>query len=274
MQQKIVSREYKVVLKKELFTGLQTDLLERAGEFWKAFKSSVQDIVSDTNSNFNEIEKRRCIRFYDSKKQHFQKSSYVFRERVNLETGKRKATLKFRHPDRYVSQDRDMAAANVKNGKTKFEEDIKLPFTKLYSFSTKQPIADSTSLNKLKDLGRLFPGLKKRLKSYQKNKSIEIVGDFTAIEFVILGPSFQISMNPRVKVQCALVVWYDQACGVEQPVVVEFSFKYENEDEKYDGEAALKAYDVLSRFNGLLAEWVDFDGPTKTAYVYSKARLK
>lgn len=45
-----------------------------------------------------------------------------------------------------------MAAADVENSKTKFEEDIKLPFIKLYSFSTKQPIADGKSLSELKDV--------------------------------------------------------------------------------------------------------------------------
>ena len=271
MKQNVVSREYKVMLKKERFVGLQIDLLERAIDFWDVFKNSIQDIVFDTDGSLNKIEKQRAIRFYDSADRFLRENNYVFRERVDLSTRKREVTLKFRHPDRYISQDRDMAAADVENGKTKFEEDIKLPFIKLYSFSTKQPISDGNSLNKLNDPGELYPDLKKQLKSYRDNELIDIVGDFTAREVVITGADFQIRKSPKVEAECALIAWYDEAGEEDRPVVVEFSFKYENEREEFDGEAAQRAYDVFGRLKDMLAEWVNSEGPTKTAYVYSRS---
>ena len=164
-----------------------------------------------------------------------------------------------------------MAAADVENGKTKFEEDIKLPFIKLYSFSTKQPISDGNSLNKLNDPGELYPDLKKQLKSYRDNELIDIVGDFTAREVVITGADFQIRKSPKVEAECALIAWYDEAGEEDRPVVVEFSFKYKNEREEFDGEAAQRAYDVFGRLKDMLAEWVNSEGPTKTAYVYSRS---
>jgi hypothetical protein len=163
-----------------------------------------------------------------------------------------------------------MAAADVEKGKPKFEEDIKLPFIKLYSFSTKQPISDDKSLNKLNDPGELYPELKKRLKSYQENESIDIVGCFTAKEVVITGADFEIRRSPKVEAECALIAWYDEACEKGRPVVVEFSFRYKNEQEEYDGEAAQRAYDVFTRIKDMLADWVDAKGLTKTAYVYSR----
>jgi len=44
--QNVVSREYKVMLKKERFVGSQNDLLERAKGFWRVFEDAIQDIVS------------------------------------------------------------------------------------------------------------------------------------------------------------------------------------------------------------------------------------
>ena len=269
MKQNVVSREYKVMLKKERFVGSQVDLLERAGDFWNAFKGSIQDIVFDTDGSLNKVENQRTIRFYDSADRRLRENTYVFRERVDLGTGKREVTLKFRHPDRYISQDRNMAAADVENGDTKFEEDIKLPFIKLYSFSTKQPISADKSLNKLDDPGELYPDLKKRLKSYQPDEPIEIVGKLTAKEVVIVGADFQIRKSPKVEAECALIVWYDEAGEEDRPVVVEFSFRYKNELEEYDGEAAQSAYNVFGSLKDM--EWVDPEGPTKTAYVYSSA---
>jgi hypothetical protein len=271
MKQDAESREYKVMLKSERFTGLEAGLLEQANDFWNAFKESIRDIVLDTDGNLNKIEKQRLVRFYDSASHSLQKNDYVFRERIDLNSYKREVTLKFRHPDRYISQDRDMAAANVENGKTKFEEDIKLPFVTLYSFSTKQPISDSKLLNKMNDPGELYPDLKKRLKSYQGDELINIVRKFTAKELVIAGADLKIGKNPKVEAECALIVWYKESGEQDRPVVVEFSFKYESKGEKFDGETAQRAYDVFGRLKDKLTGWVDSGGPTKTAYVYTKA---
>ncbi len=41
MKQHVESREYKVMLKKERFAGLEADLLERANDFWYAFKELI-----------------------------------------------------------------------------------------------------------------------------------------------------------------------------------------------------------------------------------------
>jgi hypothetical protein len=192
MQQDVTSREYKVMLRGQRFVGSQVELLERAGDFWGAFKHSIRDVAFDTSGDLRKVEDQRTIRFYDSSDCRLRESSYVFRERVDSRTRKREVTLKYRHPDRYIAQDRHMTAADAKSGKTKFEEDIKLPFTTLYSFSTTQSISDEKSLNSLNDPGRLYPDLKKRLKSYQAHESINLVGNFTARELVITGADFQI----------------------------------------------------------------------------------
>ncbi|NEZ54982.1 hypothetical protein [Adonisia turfae] len=280
MKQNVTSREYKIMLQKDRFKdcliGSQDNLLEKAREFWEDFKKIIQDIVIDTDGSLNKVKKEREIKFYDTADHDIRESNYVFRERVDLNTGKREVVLKYRHPDRYVSQDRDMTAADIDDGETKFEEDIKPPFLRLYSFSTKQPISKSKDLNKLNDLGKLYPDLKKQLKPYQKNEPIEVVGNFTAREIVITGADFQIRDNPKVEAKCALIAWYEvqgeEDKPVEdKPVIVEFSFRYKNEQEKYSGEASEKVYDVFDKLQKELTEWVDLKGSTKTAYVYSRA---
>ncbi len=272
MKQNVTSREYKIMLKQEQFIGSQDNLLEIAGNFWNAFKDAIQDIVIDTDGSLNKIKKQRKIQFYDSADNCLRENSYVFRERIDLNTDEREVTLKYRHPDRYISQDRDMAAAVEKNGETKFEEDIKPEFIKLYSFSTKQPISDDKNINKLKDIRELYPDLKKQLKFYQKDVPINLVGDFTARELVIAGADFQIKKSPKVEAECALIVWYDDSSGEDIPVVAEFSFKYENKREEYDGKAAQRAYDVFYKLQGL-GQWVNPEGQTKTSYVYSRAEI-
>jgi hypothetical protein len=66
-------------------------------------------------------------------------------------------------------------------------------------------------------------------------------------------------------------VWYDTQDDAQTPKVVEFSFRYSHNDEKYPGAVAKCAYDVFQMLQGeALAGWVDHASRTKTAYVYSR----
>jgi hypothetical protein len=163
-----------------------------------------------------------------------------------------------------------MAAARPEKGVTKFEEDIKLPFSTFYSFSTAQPISRGKSLDRLHDVVSLYPGMKKQLGSVSKNEPIEIVGSFVAREIVIAGASFRLQRKPKREAECALIVWYGDTNQEDKPVVVEFSFRYGNKHEEYERDAALRAYDAFGSIQKSLAEWIDPDGATKTAFVYEQ----
>jgi hypothetical protein len=276
MAKKIIgSREYKIMLKAEKFNGNEPTLLEAAHNFWNGFQQAIHELVIDTDGNLDKITKRRTIRFYDTDACRLRNNAYVFRERVDIENGMREVTLKFRHPDRYIAQDRDMDARDVKEGKTKFEEDIKPtlehkpPFLTLYSFSTKQKISASKKLNKMKDPVKLFPGLQNKLDNYDEDEAIKIVGPFTARELVITGADFQISDAPRLEAECALVVWYNNEGDHTQPKLVEFSYKYEDKDENYTGEMAQRALAVFKKLQRL--ELASPNSITKTACVYNLA---
>ncbi|ELS04685.1 hypothetical protein Xen7305DRAFT_00044210 [Xenococcus sp. PCC 7305] len=274
--QKVTSREYKLMLKAKKFQGDEKELLQQVQKYWRIFSEAIAGIVTITNDEFAEPEVR-LVRFYDTKDQLLNSNSYVFRERSDANGKKREVTLKFRHRDRYVSQAREMKDQDGKTNKQKFEEDIKPPvFVSLYSFSNKLRIKGDKKLNKLNDPGRLFPDLPLRLgDAYDGDQKIAVVNGFTAYQIVLEGPSFQIDNETKLQCECALIVWYDGKPN-KKPVVAEFSFKYKDESktEKFSSVAALKAFEVFQLLQQApkLKKWFDPKGPTKTrfAYGYSK----
>ena len=231
-KQRVKSREYKVMLSPMRFTGDEDQIITKAGKFWSAVKQTIQPFVKDIIGELDNVVHRRTIRFYDTRDFQLRSNDYVFRERRDLRTDEKEVTLKFRHPDRYISQGRNMDARKIKRGKTKFEEDIKPPFLKLYSFSTKQKLKDDTELKKLSDLVTLFPDFRNKLDDYHKDEGIKVVSNFTAHEIVISGAKFKIRNNPKLYSECALIVWYNNESTKTSPEVVEFSFNYQNEKEK------------------------------------------
>lgn len=268
----VMSREYKIMLRAGLFAGDTDTLVHQAGEFWQDFAQAINPHVFDTDGSLNAITKQRYIRFYDTKDQHLYNNHYIFRERIDTVSGDREVTLKFRLADRYVAQDRCMDAAKPERGKSKFEEDIKLPFQSLYSFSTTQKISSGKRLNLMDDPGRLYPHLPEQLDTYRDTEPLLVVGNFTAQEFVLTGADFQIGKDPKVEATCALVVWYDVEGAAQKPNVVEFSFKYGDKDETYPREVAQRAYQVFQVLQDKpLAGWVDLDSQTKTGFIYDMA---
>ena len=271
----VTSREYKVMLRENRFTGDEAQLLKAAGEFRRDLKKAVKAIVIEVDGDLARIKTRRLIRFYDTAGHHLIEGQYIFRERHEPITDEREVTLKFRHPDRYLAEDRDMDAApgagdgDGNTARTKFEEDIKAPFASLYSFSTTLHIPRNKELNKLKDVARMFPGIVNRLNGFPDGKALVVVDGFTARELVIVGASLQLAKTPNVAAECGLIVWYDHARSDKKPVVVEFSFRYGDKNENYSGGVVRRAFEAFRTLQAKLDKWVDPKKGTKTAYVYS-----
>jgi hypothetical protein len=166
-RQRVVSREYKVMLNAGKFAGDHEEFQAAAVRFWRELKDALGAFVVDARGKFDKVKSRRLIRFYDTNERHLINGDYIFRERRDLDSNEREATLKFRHADRYVAQCRDMQARHRDRGRTKFEEDIKVPFVTLYSYSTTQPIDDEDELQCLNDIARLFPDIADRLEDFR-----------------------------------------------------------------------------------------------------------
>jgi hypothetical protein len=268
-RRRIVSREYKVMLRPARFRGDERRLLTAAAALWRDLARSAADTVLDTDGRLDRVHARRLIRFHDTRRHHLNRAGYVYRERRDQVTGACEATLKFRHPDRYVAEHRDMAATGAKSGRTKFEEDVKVPFVSLYSFSTTLPVDPATKFRTLGDAARLFPDLRKRLEGFGGGRRLAVVKGFTADERVIVGARLQIGKSPPVWAECALIVWHDHARPTATPVAVELSYRYGDKKERYGGMTARRAFDVFRTIQTRLCWWVDPRPVTKTAFVYA-----
>jgi hypothetical protein len=267
-KERVISREYKVMLRAPRFAGDEAALLRCAGEFWRDFEQAIGSVALDTDGDLDTVTDRRTIRFYDTADRRLNRQSYIFRERVSLETGDREATLKFRHVDRYVAQDRRMEARQADAGRAKFEEDIKPPFVTLYSFSTTQPISGDRNLNKLEDVAQLFADVADSLDEFDEDAELQVVNGFTARELVVKGGRFRLDARPERDAECALIIWYDHDGDARAPVVAEYSFKYGDDEEEYTRKMAQRAHAVFDALQERLAAWLDPESMTKTAYVY------
>jgi hypothetical protein len=263
-----VSREYEVMLRAGRFSGDEKKLLESANALWREFSKSVEDVVIATDGQLGQVMAPRAITFFDTTNQDLNAGSYVLRERREIESREREVTLKFRHPDRYVAQDRNMDARDSEEARSKFEEDIKVPFLSLYSFSTTVPIGKHRSLDELADAARLFPDNARKVKRFQGDEALTAVNGFTAHELVLSGANLRLAKGPSKDAECALIVWYDAARQPDTPVAVAFSFRYGNKSEGYGGATAGRAYHTFNRLQTELPEWVDPVSHTKTAFVY------
>jgi hypothetical protein len=266
----VESREYKLLLRASRFAGDRSALLRTAAAFWRDFCAEIRPMVLRSEGNLSSIETERLVKFFDTPERRFQSSSYICRERRRVADGAREVTLKFRHPDRYVSQHRRLDVSNEAHGRTKFEEDIKKPFASQFSMSTTVPIRSDAAFGTVADVEGVFPDFADRLDGARKRERLLPVNDFTARELVVEGGSFRIGDDPKIDAESALIVWYDHRRENGGPVVVEFSYRYGDRHEEYGGKMTRRAYDIFAvlQNNGLSA-WVEPKAQTKTAFVYS-----
>ena len=265
---KVTSREYKVMLRPDRFRGDEARVLKRAGAFWEDFERILRRVDCSPKGRLAEIEDRRRISFLDTASKRLNRDDYIFRERQDLSSGQREVTLKFRHPDRHVTQDRDLRARTSNRARSKFEEDIKAPFTSLYSFSTTVLIGGNRRFESLSDVGRLFPHVLASLPGARGDERLVVVNGFNARELVIVGGKLRLRKGQQGVADCALIVWYKHGRRSDKPVAVEFSYRYGDKNEEYNGETSLRAFDVFDGLQNRLKRWVHTRSRTKTALVY------
>jgi hypothetical protein len=265
----LTSREYKLILRATRFSGDEQQLVRAARRFWDDFERLVVLPELKREGSLDAITADRTITFCDTVQHLLYDNDYNFRLRQD-KGGKLEATLKFRHLDRFVARDRNMAATAGEKPTTKLEHDIKPSFDQLYSHSTtiELPKAKASSLQRLKDLSGLFPGLEEGLDFHPADDPIVVVNGFEAHELVLTGGKFFLGKDPGKETECALIVWYGQG-DKQRPAIVEFSFRYGDKQGDFSRQAAGQAYEVFRRLQALEA-WVDASSPTKTAYVYNR----
>ena len=113
-RRKVVSREYKVMLQAPRFAGGRKQLLDTARRLWDEFSRAVGPVIAEARGTLDTIEKERLIVFLDSDAQHLRAAGYIFRMRRPLNGKAPEVTLKFRHPDRYVAENRQMKSTRLR----------------------------------------------------------------------------------------------------------------------------------------------------------------
>lgn len=266
---KVVSREYKLMLQAPKFAGPEQHLLAVAGELWGELGGAIAPFIVRADGALDTISKQRLVAFLDSQARHLWAGGYVLRLRRTLEGSRPEVTLKFRHPDRYVAESRQMKSRRIR-ATVKFEEDIKPPFVSLYGFSTRGRVGRKDVPETLEAVTAIFPDLSKRLGKFDGSLKLRTVKGFTAREIVVTGPILTIGTKPRVEIECALIVWYDHHDSNNSPVAVEFSFRYGSSTGMYSGKVARRAYNIFEVLQHNLPEWVETNSTTKTTLVFGR----
>ncbi|MEL0659402.1 hypothetical protein V6255_09655 [Psychromonas arctica] len=280
---KVDSREYKILLNPSLFTGDESVRISKISDYWKVLKSLIEKgALKSEASGYLSLDKSRTVSFYDVQGScDLLNAGYSFRERV--ENGKRKVTLKFRSADQLLASAQDLRGTKSK-AKSKFEEDVAVPFISTYSSSTTQKIGNSKNLNKMNDPIGLYPGLKN--KHFDENLAIEKVSDLTINEYVYKSANIDIvNIAGVMDTEFSLSLWYNESVSTTQAIVVEISFKSDNEHEKLNKNDSrnisnnsssnssneanhAKELFMVMQENPLLAKWNSTDSLSKTATVY------
>ena len=160
----------------------------------------------------------------------------AFRERIDERSGQRRGYAEdSRYPDRYLAVSRHMSGRHVR---TTFEEDIKAPFHGLYSHSGSQGIRPQQGLEQAEPSAKTVSRPAEKLDHCDDSQAITAVEDRTWRELVLTGADFRICKSPKVETECALIVWYDARSNPHRPEVVEFSFRYGDDQEAYGDKSA------------------------------------
>lgn len=265
----VTSREYKLMLN----IGRFEDRAHGCEEFWRlvSFLAERQSksVGKVSIEDQNKKEERREVCYLDTLGLALRRGGYALRLRreETAEPDERfKLTLKYRDSDRYAVAAKDLDAVKAgpdRKVKNKFEEDVIPPFVSMFSQSTSIQQAEAVKMETVHDVMELFPGIAEL--EIPRQLAVGKVGDFTAYEVFKKVGKIRFGDGPKIK--CALSFWYLWGERRGRPIVAEFSFDFDDDDEEFPigtvrGASGLFA--SVQRQSG----WIDFASTTKTAYAY------
>ena len=224
MNRSLDSREFKLILKPMIFR----DRNEGIRKLQKIIQSKVDMLSGNFKPETDIISKFRRTYYLDTINHKLKSKNFFLRIRQNKESSKYTITLKCRHPDRYISALYDLSSPTIQ--KSKFEEDIIAPHISKFSISAEFEEDQEPEINSLKDLRKIFPGLREHDLGDEK---IEKVNNFEAKEISVdLGKiTYDNKKDENDKIKTSLNFWYlphDE--GI--PLIVEFTYDYSANKEK------------------------------------------
>ena len=252
----VTSKEYKVLLKPELFTSQPK---VASNSFLADLKASLVSAGLDRTitSSFSK-DKTRTVRFYDSPGTcRLRDLSYSFRERVT--SGDRESTLKFRSTTSATAANTTITGSSS-SAETKFELDVTAA-NNIYSKSTKQPLSNSKNLNKLKDVSDLYPSASSL--NLPAQDAFQIVSNLTVNEITYAGPASDLGQQGA---EFTVSLWYVNANDAT-PAVAEASFKVEEKDGDFTNKVTERSTLMFNTMKQM-SSWVAANAVTKTNWVY------
>ena len=269
----LTSREYKLMLRTDRFSGAESDCRKAVASFWQAAGGHLQKAGVETAGKLEHAapDKQRRIVFLDTAdKALFRQAGLVCRLRRRLDAEEPwTETLKFRHGDRLLSGAQAFRLREKKKKKGKFEEDVKAAgsadapaFRALFSRSVDARLEQREEVATIGDLLQPFSGLS-RLPLPSDDAAVVEVGALRIVEHVYEGGALRLPAD--VEAESAMIVWWREG-EAQSPVAAEFSFRFALEKGAVEVDVAERAWRALSVLHG--SDWAVPDGTTKTALVY------
>lgn len=283
----ITSREYKLMLNVTHFKEQE----QGVREFWElvkflASRQGAKITEPDDETGWYKLEKRKTY-YLDTEALELQRNGFIVRVREEEKEQKRKykLTLKYRSGDRYSSASKNLAIAQIEalnsaKREEKFEEDIIPPFTSKFSHSISLKYKKEISFQTIDNLKTIFTGLQEL--NIPNNQELKIVNNFIANE-VAFKLNHRIAFTQETKdfqLKPCLSFWYLLGIQPELPLVGEFSFDYDLDQEQFELIAKDKnqlerfPYQVIKGANQLFTaiqkqvNWLNLNSTTKTSYAY------
>jgi len=122
-------------------------------------------------------------------------------------------------------------------------------------------VPTDTKLASLADVAAVYLGLPKVVDDFPENEKLTTVDSFTAHEQVIKGTRFQIRRNSETFTESALNLCYPGHKD-EEPLLAEFTLKYEDAEEGYSVKMSRRAYGgVFAAIQSQPGGWVSAKSP-------------
>jgi hypothetical protein len=271
------SREYKVMLKKDLFK----DKGEGIKKVISILKTQVEGQGGTFNSDVPDEDKSKKVWYLDTKNHKlYENTGLLIRVKENQETSEFKVEFKIRNSDRNKAASYDLynpkknSDYDFKRKQCKFEEDITTPFNSIFSASSVFKYRKKPNLDSFKDIESIYPSL--GIDLLDKNKDIVKVNDFEAEEF---NPKLgEIEFANGKSAQTQLSIWYSPDEST-LPCIVEFDIDVDSEqqpsnenDDKFKEFPQSKIGQIDELYKKLQGKSIGFadleSSKTKTRFVY------
>jgi len=267
----VTSREYKLMLKPELF-------LDRSGAV-KTFRDLATILVERQGGEVIEVQnkvKERLTWYVDTEGWDLRRIDLVLRVRREKKKGKNtyKVTLKYRSGDRYLSA-MSPVKAKGEDAECKFEEDLTPPYVSKFSHSCSVESKKAPKLQTIDQAIELFPDLKEMLGGVPGDTPLRVVNDFKAQEFCcyLLQAQFGGREGKGTPVKLCMSFWYFEGTNEGYPLASEFSYDFEAPETAEDTLEAfpkpvLVACNAIFRSMLNMDAWIKTRGTTKTMLAY------